>query len=218
VIDHLGDRATLTIDARGWSRSRALPGPYTLEQLARDVIVEAGLIDYVVVGHSMGGKVAQLFASPRPAGLAGLVLVGSGPAKPAAEITPEYQQQLSHAYDSAEMVAFARDNVLTATPLPDDVKARIVADSLDVTPEARASWPLCGIAQDITDDTRKLQVLTIVVGGENDQVEPVQVLRDNLLPYLPQAQFTVIHNTGHLMPLEAAEPLAQSITAFSPER
>jgi pimeloyl-ACP methyl ester carboxylesterase len=69
MIDRHGDRATLTIDARGWSRSRALPGPYILEQLAhdtRDVIVEAGLDEYVLVGHSMGGKVAQLVVPDRP--------------------------------------------------------------------------------------------------------------------------------------------------------
>jgi pimeloyl-ACP methyl ester carboxylesterase len=216
VIDRLPGRATLTIDARGWGRSRELPGPYSLAQLAQDtldVMADAGLTDYVLVGHSMGGKVAQLVAARRPAGLTGLVLVGSGPARPAAFITPEYQQGLAHAYDSAETVAGARDAILTAHPLGDDIRAQIVADSLAGAPEARLEWPLHGIAEDITDDARAIDVPVVVVAGEHDRVEPPEVLRENLLPYLAKAEMQVIAGTGHLMPLEVPEDLARFLRA-----
>ena len=76
-------------------------------------------------GHD--GKVAQLAAAARPAGLRGIVLVGSGPAKPAAAVTPEYRQTLSHAYDSDESAAWALDHVLTATALPAPVRAPSVS-------------------------------------------------------------------------------------------
>ncbi|MER6534310.1 alpha/beta hydrolase [Streptomyces sp900105755] len=219
VVDRLAGRDVLTADFRGWSRSSALPGPYTLGQLADDtlaVLGDAGVTDYVLVGHSMGGKVAQLVAATRPAGLRGIVLVGSGPAKPAAQITPEYQQALSHAYDSAGSVAGARDHILTATELPASVKAQIVTDARTVTAAARAEWPLRGIAQDITEQTRLVSVPALVVAGENDQVEPVDVLRDNLVPYLSQADFVVIPHAGHLIPLEAPSDLVEAITAFAP--
>jgi len=138
-----------------------LPGPYTLEQLAQDtleVIEAAGLTDYVLVGHSMGGKVALLVAATHPKGLAGLVLVGSGPAKPAAEITPEYRAGLSHAYDSNETAAGARDTVLSATALTEELKAQVVTDSRASAPGARTEWPLNGIAQDITSQTKQIDV------------------------------------------------------------
>jgi len=219
VVDRLVDRDVLTVDFRGWSRSSALPGPYTLGQLADDtlaVLADARVTDYVLVGHSMGGKVAQLVAAVRPAGLRGIVLVGSGPAKPAAQITPEYQEALSHAYDSAESVAGARDHVLTATELPAPVKAQIVTGARSVTDAARTEWPLRGIAQDITEHTRMISVPALVVAGEKDQVEPIDVLRDNLLPYLSRADFVVIPHTGHLIPLEAPADLVEAITAFAP--
>jgi pimeloyl-ACP methyl ester carboxylesterase len=219
VVDRLADRDTLTVDFRGWSRSSGLPGPYTLRRLADDtraVLTDAGVTDHVLVGHSMGGKVAQMVAAGRPAGLRGLVLVGSGPAKPAAQITDEYREALSHAYDSAESVAWARDHILTATELPASVKARIVTDSRTVAEAARTEWPLRGIAQDITAHTRMVSVPALVIAGENDQVEPADVLRRDLVPYLSRADFMVIPRTGHLIPLEAPADLVAAITAFAP--
>ncbi|MGW4435205.1 alpha/beta fold hydrolase [Streptomyces sp. NPDC004596] len=219
VVDHFADRDTLTLDFRGWSRSRGLPGPYTLGQLADDtlaVLADAGITDYVLVGHSMGGKVAQMVAATGSAGLRGIVLVGSGPAKPAAQITDEYREALSHAYDSAESVAGARDHILTATELSASVKAQIVTDSRTVTEAARTEWPLRGIAQDITEHTRMVGVPALVIAGENDQVEPADVLRCNLVPYLSRAHFMVIPRTGHLIPLEVPAELVDAITAFAP--
>jgi len=222
VIDLLPGRAIVSIEARGWRRSRGLPGPYTLEQLVQDVrnvITDAGLRDYILVGHSAGGKVAQMVAATAPPGLAGLVLAASVPSKPAATITPQFQEQLLHAYDSDEAVAAGRDHILTATPLSDDLKAQIVADSRDVVPEARDEWARHGVIQDITSQARAIEVPVIVVAGENDRLEPEQVLRDNLLPYLSKAGLYVIPRTGHLMPLEAPADLARILqTAIAEAR
>ncbi|WP_405659976.1 alpha/beta hydrolase [Streptomyces sp. NBC_01166] len=221
VVDRLAGRDVLTVDFRGWGRSSSLSGPYTLRRFADDtlaVIADAGVTDYVLVGHSMGGKVAQLVAASRPARLRGIALVAPGPAKPAAEITPEYQEALSHAYDSDESVAGARDNILTATELPEAMKSQIATDSRAGADAARAEWPLRGIAEDITEHTRMISVPALVVAGENDHVEPVDVLRDNLVPYLSEVDFEVIPETGHLIPLEAPAELVDVITAFAPAR
>ncbi|MGN6324987.1 alpha/beta fold hydrolase [Pseudolysinimonas sp.] len=218
VIDLLPGRDTLAIDFRGWSRSKGLPGPYTLRQLSEDtlaVLAAAGVRDYLLVGHSMGGKVAQLIAGRQPAGLRGLVLVASGPAKPADAVTPTYREGLSHAYDSVETVAGARDGILTASPLGERLAAQILEDSLSNAPEARIEWPLRGIAEDITEQTRRVRVPALVIAGEHDQVEPAEVLRDNLVPYLADARSLALPATGHLIPLEAPRALADAIAGFA---
>jgi 3-oxoadipate enol-lactonase len=46
------------------------------------VVASLGVERYVVVGHSMGGKVGQFFAGRWPPGLAGLVLVAPAPPTP----------------------------------------------------------------------------------------------------------------------------------------
>jgi pimeloyl-ACP methyl ester carboxylesterase len=217
VIQRLPGRDALTIDARGWSRSCELPGPFTLEQQAADVgavLAEAGVSDYVLVGHSMGGKVAQLVAAERPAGLRGLVLVAPAPARPAPTITPEYQMQLAHAYDDAASRAFARDEVLTATALPDPLKAQVERDSAAAAGPARLEWPLHGIAEDVSARAQAIAVPALVVAGEHDRVEPPALLRENLLPYLASAEFAVVPGSGHLLPLEAPDDLSAHIERF----
>ncbi len=51
----------LTVDLRGHGRSAHLPGPYTIERLAEDVahlLSEQNLRNVILVGHSMGTRVA----------------------------------------------------------------------------------------------------------------------------------------------------------------
>jgi pimeloyl-ACP methyl ester carboxylesterase len=217
VAECLVGRDMLAIDFRGWARSRVLPGPYSLAQYAEDVtavLAAEAVTDFVVVGHSMGAKVAQLIGSTHPAGLRGLILVAPAPAAPPPAITPEYQQALSHAYDTVESTVHARDQILTATVLSEAAKARVLADSSSATDEVRAEWPLRGIAADIVAYTQRVQVPVLVVAGERDIVEPVEALRNHLLPHLPQATFVIVPATGHLIPLERPVELANLITQF----
>lgn len=217
VVDRLAGRDVLVPDFRGWGRSAALPGPYGLQRLADDtlaVLADAGVGDYVLVGHSMGGKVAQLVAGGRPPGLGGLVLVAPAPAEPPATVTPEYREGLSHAYDTDESAGWARDEVLTAGPLPDALKAQVLSDSRSAAADARLEWPLHGIAQDVSGWTREVAVPTLVLAGEHDRVEPVDVLRRHLLPHLRDARLVVVPGAGHLLPLEAPAATADAVAGL----
>lgn len=81
------DGPLLAVDLRGRGGSRALPGPYGLEQHAEDVaaaMAAAGIERAIVVGHSMGAYVAVRLADAHPERVASLVLVDGGlPLRPA---------------------------------------------------------------------------------------------------------------------------------------
>ncbi|NMO88301.1 alpha/beta fold hydrolase [Actinomycetospora sp. TBRC 11914] len=213
VQDRLPDHAMLAWDQRGWGEQADRPGPWGITALADDaeaVVDRLGVRDVVVVGHSQGGKVAQILARRRPAWLRGLVLVAPAPPRPPHWITAAYQEQLAHAYDTADTVAAALDDVLTANPLPADLRAQVIADSTGASAAVRRDWPLHGIAADLGPGA--ISTPTLVIVGESDRVEPPRALRELLLPTLPAAtDLTVVPGAGHLLPLEAPDAVAAAI-------
>ena len=203
-------------DHRGWGKSEAPVDGYRLADLAADaegVIKALGLQRYVIVGHSMGGKVAQLIASRRPSGLEGLVLVAPSPPSPTL-VSDEQRAMLTGAYQSRESVEFVLDHVLTAKPLDAARREQVVEDSLRGAPQAKAAWPNVAMGEDITAEVEAIDVPTIVISGELDQVDPVTTLRSELLPRIPQATMHILPGTGHLSPLEAPVELAEVIARF----
>ena len=81
IAPELERRGRVTrIDQRGHGESDSPAGPYSRDDLARDVI---GVLDAeriepaILVGHSMGGIVAMAAALAAPKRVAGLVLIGT---------------------------------------------------------------------------------------------------------------------------------------------
>jgi pimeloyl-ACP methyl ester carboxylesterase len=204
--------AVVSYDHRGWGAARDLPGPYGISELADDalaVIAGLGLGRYVLVGHSMGGKVAQLAASRRPEGLAALALIAPAPPRPA--VDAKAAEALTHAFDSRETVSDALQRMLTARPLPPDLQEQMINDGLAGNREAQLAWPLGGITEDITAATKAIEVPVQVLAGRQDRVDPPESLEANLLPFIPGARMTVLEETGHLSPLEVPEQIAREL-------
>lgn len=70
----------LLIDLRGHGQSRPMGDDFSIELGADDVLAvldQCGIDQAVVVGHSMGGLIAQMITMNHPDRIKGLVLVGS---------------------------------------------------------------------------------------------------------------------------------------------
>jgi pimeloyl-ACP methyl ester carboxylesterase len=218
VIAALGQsHRTVAIDHRGWGQSDAPPSGYGLADLAADaqgVIDALGLERYILVGHSMGGKVAQLIASRRPEGLAGLVLVAPSPPSPMS-MPAAARDRMANAYASREAVETTIDQVLTAKPLSPHDRAQVIDDSLRGAPPAKTAWPRLTSLEDITKQVSAIDVPTIVIAGEMDRVDTVTTLQAELMPRIPQAVLNVLPGTGHLSMLESPELLARIISDFA---
>ena len=216
VIASLSSRCTVVVyDQRGWGAARDLPGPYGINQLADDVIDvvrELEIDRFLLVGHSMGGKVAQLAASRNPEGLAGVILVAPAPPRPT--VDADAAQRRSHAYDSRESISDALQRVLTYRPLAAGLREQVIADSLARNPDALLAWPMHGMIQNITGPAGLIEVPVHVLAGRHDLVDPPASLEANLLPVIPGARMTVLDGTGHLSPLELPDQIANEIDQF----
>ena len=210
AIDRIDGRARcVSVDQRGWGESIATDGRYNLAAMADDVqgvVAALGLQRYVLVGHSMGGKVAQIVAARRPASLLGLVLVA--PAPPTPMPVPEAQRgAMLASYGSREGVQQAL-TVLAGSPLSDVARERVIEDTLRGAPGAKREWTERCMIEDVSTGLEAVTVPTIVVIGDRDRVEHESALRQAFGRFLPHATFRVLAGVGHLSPLERPGELA----------
>jgi 3-oxoadipate enol-lactonase len=161
----------------------------------------------------MGGKTAQLLASWHPAGLQALILVAPAPPVPMA--VPETQrQQMIEAYGSRQRVENVLQQVLTSVPLTARIREMIIEDTLKGAPAAKRAWPETGMIEDISQAVSKIDVPTLVLAGENDQVERLEILERELVPRIRGSQLKIIRHTGHLSPLEVPDQITAEICGF----
>jgi pimeloyl-ACP methyl ester carboxylesterase len=240
VVSHLSPRfPTASLDFRGWGAST---GPdddsaYSIAQLAedvRDVIQQLRIPSVVLVGHSMGGKVAQAVAGAAgrseneivasSAGsdekaisdiLKGVVLVGPAPPSPF-KLPPDMRDQQVHAYDSDESAEFVVRNVLTSakSKLHNDTVGSLVADMVRCNRAAKTAWPGYGMAEDVMGLAKNIQVPVLVVGGQDDVVERIEGLQANVVDIIPKATLTIVPEAGHLMMVEKPIEVAEMIRDF----
>ncbi|WP_063779099.1 alpha/beta fold hydrolase [Caballeronia mineralivorans] len=207
---------TIAPDLRGWGDSDAPAAGYALADFADDaeqMIAALNLQRFVLVGHSMGGKIAQLLASRRPQGLAGLVLVAPSPPVPLA-LPPEVRAAMEGAYLSRESVGMAIDQMLTAKTLSPKHREQVIEDSLRGALQAKLAWPQATSLEDLTHDVAVIEVPTIVIAGELDRIDGIAILEAELLTRVPHAVMHVLPGTGHLSPLESPAEVAGIIREF----
>lgn len=209
----------LTPDLGGFGDAAPPTGGYSVEAYASSVealISQHQLTDYVLVGHSMGGKIALEVAARQPAGLRGLALLSPSPPTPEPMSEEERQQSLAaHGDPDAAEQTFDK---ITARPLPDELHQQVIADNLRTSRAAWDAWLLQGSKEDRCARLPRVQVPVCLIVGTADAVLPPQVHQRELLPCL--AERTTLHlieGAGHLLPLEAPGEVVQLLRQFMAE-
>lgn len=213
-----------SVDNRGTGRSGPLTGPTSIQQLADDAahaIDELGA-PQIVIGHSMGGYIAQALAATRPEQVEGLILIGTSPGGRAATPVPPSTVDAWRAAAGAPPEEYARRTMpLSFRPgwpgEHPDAYERLLAARLDFpTPEHtwRAQFAACEdhLAHGI--DPRRITVPTLVIHGTADRIVPVANGRLLALA-LPRAQYLEIEGAGHVVHLERPGLLAEHLMAFT---
>lgn len=160
-----------------------------------------------IVGHSMGGAIAQMLAVEIPERVTGLILIGTGAVLQVNPILLELARN-----DRSQMVALL-DKWMWGPSAPDSLKElsrqEMMALSSNILFEDYAAC-----AQfDFTDTFTSIQQPVLVIGGTHDKMVPLGYSKA-LADGIPNAQLAEIENAGHMIHLERPNVVAGLIEGW----
>lgn len=222
TIRHFSGRfRAITLDARDAGRSGRMVGEYTLEDVAEDVagwLKEHSISRVHVVGHSMGGLVAQVLAAGWPGLVSSLVLAsshaGGDPWRRA--VVASWISMREHA-SAGEFTLWTlpwlAGRGFFSDPMGSEGMVRFAeGDPYRQSPDAFARQARAILAFDGVDPSR-LAMPVLVLSGEQDLVNPPSVARE-LAEKLPNAELVLIPGVGHLPHIENGRAFRAAIDAF----
>lgn len=221
VVPHLnGQKATYArIDWRGYGRSKALQGAYSVDEACQDAIEVAdalGWREFYVVGHSMSGMIAQKIALEHRARVRGVIAVAAVPACGAGK-APDLMQFLEEAARSNDENAKACLRLITGDRLSDEVLAKMIDQWRSCsTEEARLGYLHMFAGTDFSKQAAGLDTPMLVLYCEFDAAgkEAESSIRDTFLKWYPNAQMAYCSGSGHFPTQETPLFLASCINKW----
>lgn len=217
----------ISIDNRGSGQSDKPPGPYSAQMLAADVI---GMLDDFdmskahIMGHSMGGFVAQALAVDYPERVDRLILSATNFGGPRhVPISAEAMAVLTDV-SGDPLERLRRGIVISCAPGFAEAHPEIVENWINhrvenpIDPAGYQSQLAVGLsllpeAASFEHKLSGVSVPALILSGDSDRVVPP----DNaalLAAALPNARVEILPDAGHFFPIEKPQQATAVITRF----
>jgi 3-oxoadipate enol-lactonase len=211
------------IDNRGVGESDAPEGPYSVAQMAADVLAvleDAGIERTNLFGVSLGGYIAQEVALAHPERVTKLILCSTAPGGPTAAPMPLATQEVFARYPTMEREAGLRmfvENSLGDRGVRErpELVEEILRYRLGHAPTVQAWMAQAAAGATYVNDDRvhEIAVSTLVLAGGADVV--VDPRNAELLGELiPDAHAVIVQERGHLLVWEDSERVAELVAEF----
>lgn len=215
VRERLPNRQSVAIDLPGFGSANTEGDGGVGEMVDAVLPVVARIGPCVLVGHSMGGKIATIVAAKAGDSVAGIVLVAASP--PAPEPMDEERRAAMIGWfaqgsiTQEDAAAFVDANC--AARLPPLLRDRAIADVRRSGPAAWTGWLERGSREDWRAQVGTVAVPALIVaGGEDGDLGEAAQRRSNL-PHYPAGRVEVVADAAHLIPYEQPDRLAALIEA-----
>jgi pimeloyl-ACP methyl ester carboxylesterase len=197
------------LDLPGHGRSGGR-GCDTIEGYAETVIafLDAMRIEQaVIVGHSMGGAIAQTLALDFADRVAGLVLIATGARL---RVAPAILEGIRSNFErAAELITrFAWSSEASPTVVERGRKALLETDPDVVWGDFAACDRF-----DALERLGEIRAPTLIIAGSADQLTPVKYARF-LAERILEARCSIIERAGHMVMLERPKEVAQATQEF----
>lgn len=196
------DLQCIALDLAGHGRSPE-PSRTTITDNTADIVALMDTLSIkrtILIGHSMGGAIAQQLALDFPDRVAGLVLLGT-----AAKLKVSSQiinGIINHTEATAQLIM----NWMWADGVPEHYIEQGIERLLDLPAEVIQRDYIACNHFDVRDRLQEITVPVLVVAGSADKmVNPVwsEYLADNI----SNATYKVLADAGHMFPLEQPQQL-----------
>lgn len=169
-----------------------------------------GLQRAVLVGHSMGGGIAQLFALNHPECSAGLVLIGTS-AK--LRVAPQLLDLARNEFETGVDWVMQREwGPLVTRDMKELGKQQLLATNPIVMLN---DYRACD-AFDVRERLGEIHAPVLIIGGEADQMTPLKHAQF-MAERLPRARVVCLPQTGHMAMLEAEAAVTSAVVKFLSE-
>lgn len=208
-LRRLPETAVYALDLAGHGRS-ASPSHSSIAAYTQDVldfIAALALQDLVVLGHSMGGAIAQMVGLAQPPGVTGLILLGTG-AK--LRVSPAILEVIQEDYGKA--ISLLNQFYWSGQQTP-EVEAANRRSMMACPAEVMLNDFRACDQFDLRSRLAEISLPALVISASADQMTPPK-FGQFLAEQLPQAEFALVEQAGHMMALESPEPVSQLVTAF----
>jgi 3-oxoadipate enol-lactonase len=165
-----------------------------------------GIARVHLVGHSLGGMIAQEFAIRHPGSLASLTLSGTTAAfgRPDGNFQRDFLRQrlapLEAGKAMADLAARLVGGLVGPAPDPNGMATALTSMSR-VKPETYRAALECLVGFDRRDALPHIAVPTLLIAGGTDTTAPAVVM-ERMAAKIPGARFVTIPCAGHLANLE----------------
>jgi pimeloyl-ACP methyl ester carboxylesterase len=158
----------------------------------KDFCEELDLIDLILVGHSMGGGIAQRYTIDYPQSVNSLILVATGARL---RVAKETLNLVKSDYETFCKIAPSR---AFASSSPDELKVDFRNGLLNTKPEVLYQDFIACDGFDIMGEAEQIGVRTLIISGDQDILTPVKY-GEYLLEKIKNSSLYVIKDAGHFM-------------------
>jgi 3-oxoadipate enol-lactonase len=191
------------------------------EGLAGDVeaqIAGRGVHRPVLIGHSMGGMVAQTALRRRPDGYAAVVLCCTSPAfgNATGEFQSAFVAERLGPLNAGKTMADLAPAIVTAIMGPEPAAAgrALAIEIMSKTPDSTYRAAIgCLVTFDERANLAHIRVPVLCLAGQKDMNAPPQVM-ERMAAKIPGARFVCLPGLGHLPNLEAPRAFDAAVLDF----
>jgi 3-oxoadipate enol-lactonase len=201
-------------DTRGHGQSPSVPGPYSMDDLADDVV---GLLDTLgvpkahLVGLSLGGMTGMRLAARDPGRIDHLVLLCTGAHL---EAGPGYTQRAAQV--RADGTGSVAEGVVSRWFTPSYLEAhpdvRTTHEAMCAATSAEGYAGSCEAiaAMDLRPDLPRITAPTLAIAGEDDPATPPSYLQE-IADGVPDGRLVVVPQAAHLAAAEQPQAVAAAV-------